>query len=355
MTAFIVRRLIWGFALVVILSFSTYAIFAAIPYDPGHIVVGQRATTAQLAQADHRLGIDQPFYVQYMNFLRGLSHGSLGTTFLGLSVDHLIAAAAPITIALVLGGSLLMLLIAIPLALLSANRAQTWVDRLVLAVSVVGIAFHPFIVGVALRGMFATTLHVLPGEGYCPMHAIHIGHGPPARLVPPSSGQIALQGARVNCTDAPWPWLWFSHLLLPWFTFALFFLPFYTRMIRSSLLETYSEPYVTAARAKGVSERRLLTHHLLRAVLGTTVAMLAIDIGTAVTASIYVETVFGLPGLGHQALIALGANSTVERGYDLPTMVGIVFVVALAVVVLNVLADIALAWLDPRVRSSPTV
>jgi peptide/nickel transport system permease protein len=107
---------------------------------------------------------------------------------------------------------------------------------------------------------------------------------------------------------------------------------------------------VLTARAKGASELRILTRHVSRLVLGTTVAALAIDIGAGITSAIYIETIYGLPGLGQQALVALGARPSIERGYDLPSMVGIVFVVAATVVVLNIAADVAGAWLNPQIR-----
>jgi hypothetical protein len=141
---------------------------------------------------------------------------------------------------------------------------------------------------------------------------------------------------------------WAKHLAVPWFVFALLFLPLYMRMIRVRLLETLSEPWVSTARAKGASEKRVVFGHAFRNAMGPLLPMLAIDAGTAITAAIYVETVFALPGLGSLAVRAFSGQA---GGYDLPLTAGVVTVVGTFVVLLNVGADVAGAWLDPRVRA----
>jgi len=351
-TGYVLRRLGFGAIVIVVLTFVTFAVFRLIPYDPGYIVAGPRATPAELRAADHRLGVDRTLWEQYGRFLWRLGHGDLGTSFTGLHLNAQMAATLPVTALLVAGGVLLMLAAALPLAVASARRAGSGLDHVILAVSVLGIALHPFVVGVVLKQIFGVGLGVLPLGGYCPLHHV----GPPRTPPPPSLGYLtpaqwsAETHGGATCSGAPWPWLWASHMILPWLTFAFFFLPFYVRMLRTRLVESYAEPWVTVARAKGASEVRILVRHLLRAVAGTTVTMLALDIGTAVTAAIYVETIYALPGLGHLALTALGANSLTEAGYDLPTMAAIVLVVAAAIVVLNFLADLVAARLDPRIR-----
>jgi peptide/nickel transport system permease protein len=338
-SGYVVRRTLSGVAMVLALVFATFAVFSLIPFDPGHILVGPAPSSAQLRQADHVLGIDRPFYVQYVQFLRRLVlHGSLGRSFLGQPIDKIVADTAPVTIALVVGGAVLTLLLAIPLAILSARRPDSRIDRIVLAVSIVGIALHPFAVGALLRRGFGQSLHVLPASGYCPWHRL--------QRPPPTETFVSHWAV---CHGAPVAWLWFSHLVLPWVTFALFFLPFYVRLIRARLLETYEEPFVLTARAKGASELRILGRHALRFVAGTVVTMAAFDVGASVTAAIYVEWVFGLHGLASEVLLALGTDPS-EPGYDLPLMTGVVVVVATSVVTLNLLADLVASWLDPRIR-----
>lgn len=349
MIAYALRRLAWGVVVAIVLTFVTFAVFRLIPYNPGYIVAGPKATPAQLAVADHQLGVDASLWRQYGRFLWRLVHADLGTSFAGQSLNGVFAATVPVTALLVAGGMLIMLTAALPLAVLSARRAGTAVDQAVLAVSVLGIALHPFVVGIVLKQIFGVALGILPLAGYCPMHHVGPPQLPPFTYLTPAEVSAADHGGAL-CRGAPWPWLWFSHMILPCLTFAFFFLPFYVRMLRTRLVESYAEPWVTVARAKGASELRILVGHLLRAVAGTTIAMLALDIGAAVTASIYVETIYGLPGVGRLALTALGANGFVEAGYDLPTMAAIVLVVAVTIVVLNLLADLAAKALDPRIQ-----
>jgi peptide/nickel transport system permease protein len=139
---------------------------------------------------------------------------------------------------------------------------------------------------------------------------------------------------------------WTTHLILPWLTFALFFLPLYVRMIRARLLETMGEPYVLTARAKGASEVRALRRHVLKNALLPITTMLAMDLGTAITAAIYVETVFGLPGLGLTLVSAINGQTF----YDLPFIVAVVFLVAATIVVLTLVVDVAYGLLDLRIR-----
>jgi len=349
--AYVLRRLLWGVVVIVVLTFTTFAVFQLIPYNPGYILDGPDATPSQLQVADRKLGVDRSIWHQYGSFLWRIVHGNLGTSFTGRRLNAELAAALPVTGVLVIGGAILMLMLAVPLALVSARRAGTWIDHGVLVFSVFGIALHPFVVGVVLKQIFGQYLDLLPLGGYCPMH--HVGPAPPAPVgyLTAAELQVSAHGG-ANCHGAPWPWLWFEHMVLPCCTFALFFLPFYVRMLRTRLVESWGEPWVVVARAKGASEARILVRHLWRAVTGTTIAMLALDIGMAVTAAIYVETIYALPGVGRLALTALGANGLTESGYDLPTMAAIVLLVAAAIVVLNTLADLLATKLDPRIELS---
>jgi len=138
-------------------------------------------------------------------------------------------------------------------------------------------------------------------------------------------------------------------MAVPWFVFALFFIPIYLRIIRARLVGTPSEPYITTARAKGATETRVVVHHALRNSMGPMLPMVALDAGTAITAAIYVETIFGLPGLGHLAVVGL-TGEIGQIHYDLPFLIALVLTIGVFVVALTTLADIAHAWLDPRIR-----
>jgi peptide/nickel transport system permease protein len=294
------------------------------------VACGPHTTTTdeQIREADHTLGIDRSVFVQYADFeWNVLRHGDFGAAWTQQArVGSLIGAALPVTASLVAGGMVLMMLLALPLGCVSALRPRSPVDRGLLAVSVVGLAIQPFVLGITIRDFFANQLGIFE-PGYCPLT---------------DRSQLARCGGPVD---------WAKHLLVPWCVFALVFLPLYMRMLRVRLLETFNEPWIATARAKGASERRVVLGHALRNAIGPVLPMLAVDAGTAITAAIYVETVFGLSGLG---TLAVGAFSGQAGGYDLPLTAGIVMVVGAFVVLLNIAADVAGAWVDPRTRDRGT-
>jgi peptide/nickel transport system permease protein len=328
MAAFLLRRVLSGLLLVALLTFLTFFVFNEIPTNPACLVVacGPHTTTtdAQIRAADHELGIDRPLFVQYGDFVWKLvSRGDLGTAWTSKeAVGTSIGRALPVTASLVAGGMVLMLLLALPLGAIAALRPRSPVDRGLLTFSVVGLAIHPFVLGLTINDFFATHFHIF--SAYCTL----TGKAPPG-----------------GCSG---PVDWAGHLAIPWVVFALLFLPLYMRMLRVRLLETFSEPWISTARAKGASETRVVLGHALRNAIGPVLPMLAIDAGTAITAAIYVETVFGLPGLGQ---LAVSAFSGKAGGYDLPLTAGLVTVIGAFVVLLNVCADVAGAWLDPRIRT----
>jgi peptide/nickel transport system permease protein len=343
MGGFILKRLLSGLLLVAMLTFLTFLVFNEIPTNPACLVVacGPHTTTtdAQILAADHRLGIDRPALVQYGDFVWHLvRHGDFGTSWTEpMKVGTLIGQSLPVTASLVVGGMLLTLLLALPLGCIAALRPRTPTDRGLLALSVIGLAVHPFVLGITIRDLFAQQLHIYD-FGYCPL----TGAQPAVTQLGATTSLAAPCGGPVD---------WARHLLVPWLVFALFFLPLYMRMIRVRLLETFSEPWISTARAKGASETRVVVGHAMRNAIGPVLPMLALDAGTAITAAIYVETVFGLQGLGSLAVRAFSGQA---GGYDLPLTVGIVAVVGTFVVLLNVGADVAGAWLDPRIRSRAT-
>ena len=326
MFAYLVRRLISAVLLVLALTLVTYLIFVVIPTSPACLVLDcgppRPAPPAAVAAEEHKLGVDRPIVVQYADFVWTLvRHGTLGNSYRGFSVDETLGRVLPVTGSIVLGGAVMLLLLAVPLAFLSARRPKSLLDRGILVFALFGIALHPFVVGILLRSIFAKRLGIGPDAGYCSL----------ADTADPCHGPVQ----------------WAYHLYLPWLTFAFFFLPLYTRMIRSRVVETFGEQYVQAARAKGASELHVIRKHVLRNAIPPVLSMLAMDIGTALTAAIYIEAVFGLEGLGR---LAVGALSGESGGYDLPVIVGVLFTVAVAVSVFSMLADLGVAWLDPRVR-----
>jgi len=341
MRAYVVRRLLSGVVLVFAITLVTFAVFRLIPQVPACIIVpcGPHTTTseAQIRAANHKIGADQPVVVQYGKFVwRIVRHGSFGGSWSGAPIDSILRASLPPTISILVGGVVLLILLAVPLAVLSALRAHEAIDRAVLAFALFGIALHPFVIGLGLRKAFSEHLHVVPYGGYC-----HLAHVHP----PPQPTNVAPQFLPPPPCGGPAVWAY--HLILPWLTFAIFFLPLYTRMIRTRLLETIDEQYIVTARAKGASELRVVLRHVLRPALLPLVTMIGMDLGAALTAVIYIETIYGFFGLGSLMLETL---SNVSGTFDLPVIGAIFFVVAVTIVLLNLIVDLLYTWLDPRIR-----
>jgi peptide/nickel transport system permease protein len=320
---FLVRRLFWALFLFVVATMVTYLIFFIVPGDPALIAAGSGATeTPQfLAHVRHELHLDLPIYQQYWLFVWNmLRHGSLGFSFVnGTSVRWIVAQDAPVTASLVLGGAVLWLALAIPVGILSALRPRSFLDRSAMIVMLVGISAPAVWIGLILAYVFGFKLGWTPIAGYCNFLPTHQTGG---------------------CAG---PASWAYHLILPWLTFMFFFAALYARLIRATVLETASEDYVRTARAKGASGSRVLFQHVLRNSMLPVVTILGMDLGLAVGAAVFTETVFNLPGLGQELV---GASTS----DNLPVVVGIVLVVTGAVIVFNFLVDVAYAWLDPRIR-----
>ena len=346
MWPYIVRRLLSGLVMLFAATLMTFAVFRLIPFTPACIIVpcgpGSTTTDAQIRAAEHKLGTDRPVPVQYAKFVWGIfGHGTFGRSWTGGSIDQSLRAALPQTISVLLGGIVVLLILAIPLAALSALRAQTVVDRAILLFAILGIALHPLLLGVGLTNFFSEYLHVLPLGSYC--HLLPVKHQPPSLAPPPGTSTTVLEP---QCGG---PLVWAQHLVLPWLTFALFFLPLYTRMIRGRVLETMDAQYVVAARGRGVPEVRLLRSHALRPALLPLVTMVGLDLGGALMAVIYIDSIYGLSGIG---TLLLNGIANISGTYDLPLIAAIFFVVAAFTIFVTFVVDILYAWLDPRVRTA---
>jgi ABC-type dipeptide/oligopeptide/nickel transport system permease component len=339
---YIARRLLAGILLLIALTMITFLIFRVSPVDAACLIVpcgpGTHTTDAQIEAARHRLGVDRPIYVQYGDYVwHLLTEGSFGSSFTGREIDTTIRTVLPQTAFIVLGGMFVLLLLAIPLGVVSALYPQSRIDRTVLAVSILGIALHPLVVGFLLRRVFGGWLDLAPTGGYCPMKGgVPQVEGSPSYLItePPPMCH-GLQS-------------WGSHLILPWFTFALFFLPLYVRIIRTRLIETVTSPHVATARAKGASEGRILRKHVLRIAMLPVVPMVAMDVGGALMAAIYIEISFNFAGLGDLMLSLLHGENV--QGYDLPLIAAITTVIGAFVIVLTLIADVVYFTLEPRAR-----
>ena len=277
---------------------------------------GRLATAQRITQIKHELHLDQPIYLQYSHWAWNLLHGNFGYDYYkGQPVGSVIAAAAPPTISLVIGAAIIWIIYGVFTGVISAVRSRSLMDRSFTASALFFYSMPTFVLGLALIWIFAYKLS--PVTTFFPFHG----------FVPITTN----------------PGQWFEYLILPWLTLALVTAATYTRLTRASMLEVLGEDYVRTARSKGMTERRVITRHALRAALTPVVTLAGLDIGTALGGVIIVETLFGVPGLGWTVIQAI-------QQQDLPIILGITILAATFVVVANLVVDLLYAVLDPRVR-----
>jgi peptide/nickel transport system permease protein len=321
--AFLVRRLFWAVFLFFVATVLTYLIFYAIPADPAKLAAGRAATAADVARVRAYLHLNVPVYQQYWIFLWNLlRHGSLGHSFVNRQpVRFLIGQDAPVTASLVFGAAVIWLSISIPIGILSALRPRSLADRVSMTFVLVGISAHPVWIGLIFSYVIGFKLHLTPIAGYC-------------NFFPGTAG--------AHCEG---PVNWAYHLVLPWITFMILYAALYVRLIRANVMETMSEDYVRTARAKGASHARVMVQHVLRNSLLPVVTILGMDLGLALGGAVFTESIYNLPGLGHE-VVAAYTNA------DLPVITGVVVFATVCVIVFNLIIDVTYGYLDPRIRPS---
>jgi peptide/nickel transport system permease protein len=318
---YLVRRTLWAIFLFVAVTVVTYVIFFVTPADPARLAAGQGASPEDVKRVAERLHLNDPLWQQYGLFLKQLVwEQSLGESFVSRrDVNDVIASAAPVTASLVFGGAVLWLSLALPIGIISALKPRSLFDRAGTVFVLIGISAHPVWIGLILAYFIGFRLGWTPIAGYCDFF---------------------------NPTDASecgGPAQWAYHLILPWCTIMILFAALYVRLIRANVLETMNEDYVRTARAKGAPEVRVMRSHILRNSLLPVVTILGMDIGLALGGAIFIETIYGLPGLGRQILISY-------ETLDLPVILGIVVFSTTCIIVFNLVVDLLYAWIDPRIR-----
>jgi peptide/nickel transport system permease protein len=319
---YVLKRLAWAVVVFIAVTFSTYVLFFVIPTNrPGNSNVQGRDITSSVNQAT---GIHGPVWHEYGVFLwRIVTVQSLGrSTTSREEVNAELKRAAPITASVIFGGAVFWLLVSIPIGILSALRPHSLLDRATMIFVLIGISVHPIWLGLILVYVFGHKLNLFPLGGYC---------------------DFFYAGTSEICGG---PRQWAYHLILPWITFGMLFAALYVRMIRASIRETLDNDYVMTARAKGASELRVVRNHVLKNAFLPVITMLGMDISIAFGGSVFVETVFGLPGIGRLAVRSL-------QRQDLPPLMGIIVLVTLAILIFNLVVDLLYAWLDPRIGTSP--
>jgi peptide/nickel transport system permease protein len=315
---FLIRRIITGILVLWVVASATFFLFfTAVPKEVvARNLAGRAASPAVLREVIHYYGLDKPIASQYWHFLVGLLHGNLGKSYYTQQlVTTIIKQDLPPTISVVVGGVLLWLIAGLSVGILSATRARSFFDRFATVGVLAGISAPTFVVGELLIIIVFVQLN-RHGIGW-----IQTGYEPITQSV------IG----------------WIGHMLLPWITLAIVQAAVYTRLSRGSLLDTLGEDYIRTARSKGISERRVLYRHAVRAAMTPVVSQLGIDIGALLGGVLVVEQVFGLQGLGQYVVTAITQG-------DQPVVIGFVIIASVFVVLANLIVDMSYALLDPRVR-----
>ncbi len=305
---YVLVRLATSAMLVVAVTVFVFVAFFALP----------RNTPRRQVDPHYRIhGSMLGGYAHYV--WRIVAHGDLGRSYANREpVTTRLVRAAPVTLSLVVGGLVLWLAIFIPLGLLAALRPRSALDRTSTVLVLVGFSAHPLWLGLLASWFFGHYLHVLPGAGYC-----------------------SLANLSTGCDGLT---KWTMHLILPWFVFALVNGALFTTMVRALVIEELELDYVRTARATGAGTLRIVRRHVVKNVALPVITMLALNVGTALAAVVFIETAFNLPGLG-----GMLRQSTLQ--HDLPMIAGSVLFLAIAIVVLNLLVDLAYVVLDPRIAT----
>jgi peptide/nickel transport system permease protein len=318
MLAYIIRRLLWVVLLLFVVSALTFIIFYLLPSaDPAQLRAGRQPDPQLVEQIRHNLGLDKPWYQQYFDYMKQVFlHFDFGYSYQNtISVKQQIFDRLPATISLALGAAVIWLTVGITVGIISAIKSRTLIDRVSMGTALVAISAPVYWLGLLSLYLFADDIgkwHIFPGAG---------------SYVPFSDN----------------PAKWFSSLLLPWMVLAAAFAAFYARLLRSNLIETMGEDYIRTARAKGLSEKRVVFRHGLRSAITPIVTAAGLDIGILLGGAILTETVFNIPGIGRLVYDSIQHS-------DLPMIQGTVLIGTFFIVMANLVVDILYAFLDPRVR-----
>jgi peptide/nickel transport system permease protein len=330
MRTFALKRLGAGLVQLLAITFLAWALFYLVAdvtgANPAERVAGKAASAAEIKLVAHELGTDRPLWEQYGLFVWKLGHGDLGYSYQQRRpVSDIVLPAAKTTASLVTGAAVIWVVLAAIVGVAGGLRPRSLLDRSLMVLILLGIATPVFWVAPMLSYFL----------GYQPTQGSVLG------IPLPHPTTIFPIDGYVNLTDDPIGWAY--HLTLPWLAFALSFAAVYARMIRALVIEQVGEDYIRTARAKGASMSRIVRRHIAPNVAPIIVTMLGLDVGVALGGAFFVETVFGLPGLGFVGLTSI-------QQLDYPLTVGTITFAAIAAVTANTAADLAHGALDPRVR-----
>jgi len=320
MTRYIIRRLLWGVLLLILVSALTFVFFRIFPTaDPATLRAGRLQNPKIIAAIRHDLGLDKSLFTQFWIYMKGIFlHFDLGFSYYsGASVKSLIFNRLPATVSVIAGGAVVWLVTGLTVGIISALRPRSVLDRVSMGIALVFVSAPEYWLGLIALYLFSADIGVF-------------------RIFPGAGSYVGLTSDPVK---------WFTSLILPWFVVAAGTAAIYARLIRGSLIETMDEDYIRTARAKGLTERRVVLRHGVRAAINPILTILGLDIGILLGSAVLVETVFNVPGIGRLNYDAITHS-------DFPIVQGTVLLASFFIIVANIVVDIAYAYLDPRVRYS---
>jgi peptide/nickel transport system permease protein len=312
MLGYLLRRMLAVIPVMGVVALFVFLLLRLTPGDPAAILAGDNATPEQLERIRISLGLNQPLYTQFFTWVGGLLHGDLGTSLSSNQpVLKLIGQRIEPSIAVAIATIVLSVVVAVPLGVIAAWKRGTWIDRFVMGLSVVGFSVPVFVIGYVLIQIFAIDLRWLPVQGY---RSLGNGFGP-----------------------------FFERLILPTVSLSFIYVALIARMTRASMLDVLSEDYVRTARAKGIGEAGVLLRHGLRNAAVPVITVIGTGFALLISGVVVTESVFNLPGIGR-----LTVDAVLSRDY--PVIQGLILLTSAVYLGVNLLIDVAYAFLDPRIR-----
>jgi peptide/nickel transport system permease protein len=312
MLSYVVRRVLATIPVMAVVALFVFSLLYIAPGDPAAVIAGDQATPADVERIRQSLGLDRPFLVQFGEWLWNIVHANLGTSmFTGLPVSKMIAQRIEPTLSLMAVTLVLAVAVAVPLGVVAAWRAGTFVDRAIMAFAVFGFSVPVFVVAYLLAFVFALKLEWLPVQGYTPL------------------------------SEGLWPWL--DNLILPAVALGCVYIALIARITRASMLEVLAQDYIRTARAKGIGQPGILFIHALKNASVPIVTVIGIGVALLIGGAVVTESVFVIPGLGRLTIDAI-----LRRDY--PVIQGVVVLFSFVYVLVNLLIDLLYTVLDPRIR-----
>jgi ABC-type dipeptide/oligopeptide/nickel transport system permease component len=332
MTGYLVQRLAGTIPVLLLISLLVFILIHAAPGDPTLMLLGEETNAAAVAKAKEHWGLDRPLYIQYFKFIASAAAGEFGKSFkYGEPVASVIKTRLPATIELAFFSIIIATLLAIPLGVIAGSKPNSWMDNLGTSFGLFGISMPSFWLGIMLILLLAGILNILPTSG-------RSTYGVAGSEI---TGFYLLDSVIQKNWAAVWDGL--THVFMPALALGMNMLGILMRVTRSAVLEVMNEEYVTTARAKGLAEKNVIWRHVTSNALIPVVTVVGLELGTLLSGSIIVETVFAWPGSGSLLITALNAR-------DYPLVTGLVMTYTVAFVAINLIIDGLYAVIDPRIR-----